>query len=286
MKQSEIESIIEKRFEKLNTAFDNVRMQLDEENIRSCRVKIKKLAAWLQLFSGANGHSHQIKLPDKIAKAYGLLGAIREIHIQQSHIQKTLKGKQILPPVTYLKLISDSTLQRVSDFNKHIEGLKSFKKDKEKLSMLIPKHLSQKMIEQFVQSEGNKAKKLLTPVFPSEKSFHETRKYLKALLYISPCLTEEGIITLLPYAPFSTYDDIHAFTTLLGAFHDLNTAINRLHKECEEIEIDENEKTVLRHIETLWTREREAFRIKIFDEIEKITVLLHPVESMVNRPAM
>ena len=45
MKQSEIEGIIEKRFGKINAAFENVRMHLSEDEIRLFRVKVKKLAA-------------------------------------------------------------------------------------------------------------------------------------------------------------------------------------------------------------------------------------------------
>ena len=270
MKQSEIAHIIEKRFEKVNTAFDSVRMHLNEDDIRLFRVKVKKLAACFHLMDAAKDHPHPIKLPQKISRTYQLAGTIRKLQMQHNHVQKTLKGKQILPPDTYLKLISDQILQHISAFNRHIKGTKPFKKEEEKLLTLLPQNLSKKTVQQFIQSQRDTIEKLLTPVFLPDKSFHETRKVLKTLLYISPYLEME-ISSITPYALLSTYEDIDAFTIILGGFHDLDTAINCLHTECQKIEIDENEKAVLRNIETLWIKERETFRKKVYDELQKIT---------------
>jgi CHAD domain-containing protein len=285
MKQSEIVGIIEKRFEKIDAAFDNVRMHLNEDDIRLFRVKVKKLEACLHLIDPAKDHPHPIKLPQKIARTYRLSGAIRTLQVQQNQVQKTLKGKQILPPETYLKLISDQLLQHISVFNKHIKGTKPFKKEEEKLLALLPKHLSQETVQQFIQSNADRFEKLFTPVFLPDKSFHEARKLLKTLLYTSPYL-QMDISTIFPYPLLSTYEDIDALTIVLGGFHDLETAINCLHKECQKIEIDENEKSVLRNIENLWVKEREAFRKKIYDEIEKITASGRPAETLVKWPVM
>jgi hypothetical protein len=228
---------------------------------------------------------HPIKLPQKIAKTYQLSGAIRTLQMQYNHIQKTLSGKHIQAPDAYLKLISDQILQHTSAFDKHIKGAKPFKKEEENLLTLLPKHLSQKMVQHLIRAEGDKINKLLTPVFLAEKSFHEVRKLLKTLLYISPYLDME-ISTLTPYALLSTYEDIDAFTIVLGGFHDLDTAINCLHTECQKIEFDEIEKAVLRNIETLWIKEREAYRKKVYDEIEKVTASGRPAESLVKWPVM
>ena len=129
MKQSEIESIIEKRFGKINAAFDNVRMHLSEDDIRSFRVKVKKLAACLHLIDAEKDYSHPTKIPRKITKTYQLAGTIRMLQMQQHKIQKTLKGKQVIPPEAYSKLISDEVLQHISAFNKHLKGLKPFEKE-------------------------------------------------------------------------------------------------------------------------------------------------------------
>jgi CHAD domain-containing protein len=284
MKQAEIESIIEKRFEKINAAFDNARMHLNEDDIRLFRVKVKKLTACLHLMDAAD-HLHPIKLPQKIAKIYQISGAIRTLQMQQIHVRKTLNGKHIVAPETYLKLISDKILQHIAAFNKHIKGPAPFKKEAEKLLKLLPKHLSRKTIQQFIQSEGNAFEKLFTPVFPADKSFHEARKILKTLLYISPYMEME-ISALTPFALLSTYENIDAFTIVLGGFHDLNTAIDCLHSESQKMEIDEGEKIVLRNMETLWIKEREAFRKKIYDEIRQITASGRSAESLVKWPVM
>jgi len=285
MKQSEIGGIIEKRFEKINAAFENLRMPLNEDDIRVFRVKVKKLAACLHLIDVAKDDHHPIKLPQKIAKTYQLSGAIRTLQMQHNHIQKILGGQQILPPYAYLKLISDQILQHKSALEKHIKGTKPFKKEEENLLTLLPKHLSQKTVQHFIQAEGDKINELFSPVFLADKSFHEVRKILKTLLYISPYLDME-ISTLTPYTLLSTYEEIDAFTIVLGGFHDLDAAINCLHTECQKIEFDEIEKAVLRNIETLWIKEREAYRKKVYDEIEKVTASGRPAESLVKWPVM
>jgi hypothetical protein len=285
MKQSEIEGIIEKRFRKINAAFDNVRMHLSEDEIRLFRVKVKKLAACLHLLDAEKDYAHPIKVPQKITKTYQLAGTIRMLQMQQYKIQKTLKGKQVIAPEAYLKLISDEILQHISAFNTHLKGIKPFKKEEEKVSALLPKHLSQKTVQQFIQSNGDTIEKLLAPVFLPDQSFHEVRKLLKNLLYISPYL-EMDISTLTPYALLSTYEDIDAFTIVLGGFHDLDTAIACLHITSRKIETDESEKAVLRNIENLWVKERESFRKKIYEEIEKITTSGRPAEPLVKWPVM
>lgn len=285
MKQSEIESIFEKRFEKINAAFGNVRMHLNEEDIRLFRVKVKKLSACIHLMDAVKDHTHPIKLPQKIVKTYQLSGAIRTLQMQQNHVQKTLKGEQIPLPETYLKLISDQILQRISVFNKHIKGIDPFKKEEAKLLMLLPKHLNQKKVQQFIQSAGDTIEKLLMPVFPNDKSLHEVRRLLKTILYISPYLQVE-ISTLSPYALLSIYEDIDAFTIVLGSFHDLDMGINCLHTECQKIEIDENEKEVLRKMETLWIKDKEIIRGKIYVQIQQILASKRRPESLVAWPVM
>jgi hypothetical protein len=79
----------------------------------------------------------------------------------------------------------------------------------------------------------------------------------------------------------STYENIDAFTIVLGGFHDLNAAIDCLHTAAQKNEIDESEKIVLRNMETLWIKEREAFRKKIYDEIQQITASGRSAESLV-----
>lgn len=283
MKHSEIEGIIEKRFGMINTAFDNVRMHLNEDDIRLFRVKVKKLAAFLNLFDAAKQDSHPFKIPRKITKTYLLSGTIRKLQIQQNQIQKTLKGKEIIAPERYSKLISDEILQNISAFKKHLKGINPFKKEEEKLLALLPRHLSQKTVQQFIQLKRDAVKKLLLPVFLPDKTIHELRKTLKNLLYILPYLKVD-ISTLTPNTLLCTSEDIRAFTIVLGVFHDLDTAIGCLHKACQKIEIVENEKEVLRNIENLWVKERESFRQKIYDVIQKITVSDKPAISMVKWP--
>ena len=282
MKHLQIEGIIEKRFEKLNAAFDNARLQLNEENIRVFRVKVKKLMACLNLIEVTTDHLHPVKDSQKMMRIYQLSGAVRTLQMQEILVLKTLNENQISPPDVYLKLVTEHILQSIASFNAQIKGPMPFKKQQIKLLELLPENVSQKKIQHFIRSEGERLTNLFGLVFPADKSFHELRKLLKNLLYISPYLDME-INELTSYKLLNNYDNLDSFTNLLGIFQDLKGAINCLHAICRKIEIDEDERAVLREIETLWIKESENVRKKIYLEIGKIAALAIPVDTTANQ---
>ena len=132
------------------------------------------------LFIIAKQDSHPFKIPWKITKTYQLSGTICELQIQQKQIQKTLKEKQITAPERYFKLLSDEIFQNISALKKHIKGINAFKREEEKLLALLLRQLSQKTVPQLIQLKSDTVKKLLLPVFFSDKSTHELRKTLKS----------------------------------------------------------------------------------------------------------
>jgi hypothetical protein len=285
MKHREIENIIKKRFENINSALDNVRLYFIEDDIRKCRVKLKKLQSCLNLIGGAENHLHPLKLPRKIAKFYKISGAIRTLQVQRNHIQKTLDGKQIELPKIYLTLITNKIDHHVKTASKLIKGERPFEKEQVKLLDLLPHHITNKTIGQFIHSKQGEFEKLITPVFLSDQSIHAIRKVLKYLLYISPYI-DMDIGSFLPYALLSTEHNIDSFTVILGSFHDLSTAIESLYAECVTVKVDDNEKKVLRDIASIWISERETVRENIYDELQKIIASGRPTESLVKWPVM
>jgi len=278
LKHTEIKNIFEKRFEKINTAFDKVRMHLHEEDIRVFRVKVKKLAACLRLINGTDKQHDQIKVPRKIEKAFKISGDLRILQMQQNRIQKALDGNQIASPESYLKEIAEKILHQTALLNDYVKGPMPLKKAGEKILKSLPENIEQKNVHQFIRSEGDRLANLLTQVFPTDKSLHEVRKLLKSLLYISP-YTEMELSDLFPFTLLSSYDYVDTFTTILGSFHDLEIEIDFMHTACQKIGFDENEKAALRSMETLWISEREDTRTKIYDEIKKIIASGRTVET-------
>jgi len=270
MKHLKIEGIFEKRFEKLNEAFDMTRLHFHEDDIRIFRVKVKKTAACLELINAAKAHGHPVKFPPKMAKVNQLFGEIRTLQMQQNHIQDRIKEKNIGSPDAYLKFISDQILQHMEDIGKALKGIQPFKKEEDELMGLLPQQLSKEAILQFVRSEGDKVEKLLEPVFPADKSFHEARKHLKNLLYISPYANVD-MTALSPYKLLSSFEAIDEFTKVLGKFQDMNTALDCLSRSVPKIDAGENEKISLRQLQKIWVEAREAFRAQIYDELQKIT---------------
>jgi hypothetical protein len=150
---------------------------------------------------------------------------------------------------------------------------------------LLPHHITNKTIGQFIHSKQGEFEKLITPVFLSDQSIHAIRKVLKYLLYISPYI-DMDIGSFLPYALLSTEHNIDSFTVILGSFHDLSTAIESLYAECVTVKVDDNEKKVLRDIASIWISERETVRENIYDELQKIIASGRPTESLVKWPVM
>ena len=285
MKQREIEGIFKKRFEKINIAFDSVRLHFIENDIRIFRVKVKKLQACLRLMDAAKGHPHSLQLPQKIVKLYKISGAIRTLQMQQSHVRNTLNEGQIVLPEVYLALMSNKILHHIETATKLISGSRPFEKSEIKLLHLLPHHFSPKTIGKFIASEEGILEKLLSPVFLTDKSFHAIRRLLKNLLYLFPYI-ETDISALSAYALLSNLENIDSFTKILGSFHDLNTAIACLHTECLNIEINENEKIVLRNIESTWIKERAAVHEKIYDQIHKIIASRRSAKFLAKWPVM
>jgi len=269
MKHLKIEGIVEKRFEKLNEAFDMARLHFHEDDIRIFRVKVKKLEACLGLIDAAKAHSRPVKLLPKMVKVNQLFGEIRTLQMQQNHVQDRIKEMNIGSPDAYLKFISDQILQHMEDIGKELKGNQPFNKEEDKMMDLLPQQLSKEAILQFVRSEGDIVEKLLEPIFPADKSFHEVRKHLKNLLYISPYVNL-GMAALSPYKLLDNFEAIDEFTKVLGKFQDMNTALECLYCSAPKIDADENEKISLRKLEEIWVEAREAFRVQIYDEIQKI----------------
>jgi hypothetical protein len=267
IKHQEIEKIIKKRFEKIIIAFETVRLHFNEDDIRLFRVKVKKLQACLRLFQAAKGQQHSLKIPQSILRYYKVLGVIRNLRMQQRYIRQTLDEKKIVLLENYLNQLSGRILQHIAIADKLISGVKSFEKEEAKLLKLLPKRLSAKTKQKLVHSEIKRLEKFLTPVFPADQSLHETRKILKGLLYVWPEI-EDDMPLILPYAFLSNMENIDTFTIVLGHFHDVNVAISLLHADFSTIETDESEKIVLRDIENIWNKEREAAHQDIYQYLQ------------------
>jgi hypothetical protein len=284
MKHREIDDIIKTRFEKINDAFDLVRLRFMEDDTRVFRVKVKKLQSCLNLIGGAENHL-PLKLPSKIARFYKISGTIRTLQMQRNHIQKTADGKQIALPEAYLTLISNRIDHHIESAVKLIIGKHPFNKEQGKLLDLLPHHISTKTIWKFIHSEQEQFEKLIAPVFLTDQSIHAIRKVLKNLLYISPYI-DMDISSFLPYELLSTGDNIDSFSIILGSFHDLSTAINSLYAECLEVKVDDKEKNVLRQIASIWISERETLRKNAYVQLQKIIASERSTESLVKWPVM
>lgn len=269
MKHEEIRRIIKKRFEKLDFAFDNVRLHYSEDSIRVFRVKVKKLQACLNLIHSEKGDGQPIALPTKINKLYDAAGAIRSLQIQQQYIHKTLRDKHTVLPETYLNWLTShiTNLIEIAANQSHLK--QPFEKAEHQVLKELPDRLTKKTIRKFTRSNLHTLGKLLAPVFPEDESFHAVRKLLKGLLYTWPYL-ENNVSLISSYSTLSSEQSITSFTVLLGNFHDISSALHLLHANCFNDQFSENEREILRDIEKIWRKDNETAREKINTRLQKI----------------
>jgi hypothetical protein len=81
-----------------------------------------------------------------------------------------------------------------------------------------------------------------------------------------------------PYGILSNEENIDAFSKVLGKFHDIETAISLLHTGVANLEIDENEKLILRKLETAWIEDKEAARLEVYQYLQNINASIQTLQ--------
>jgi len=89
------------------------------------------------------------------------------------------------------------------------------------------------------------------------------------------------MVALSPYKLLTSFESIDEFTSLLGKFQDMNTALDCLYRSVPKIDAGENETISLRQLEQIWVEAREVFRTQIYDEISRITASGRTAEAPV-----
>ncbi|EHQ24956.1 CHAD domain-containing protein [Mucilaginibacter paludis] len=281
IKHHEIDNIVKTRFEKINIGLESIRLHFHEDDIRVFRVKVKKLAACIQLINAARGQQHKaIKIPPRLLKYFEVAGIVRNLQLQKLYVETTLDARQAMRAGAYLNLVSNKILHHMVVASQIMKGVQPFKRAEINLLKLLPDHLSSKSAAQFVRSEIKKLEKLLMPVFPSDDSLHEIRKLLKGLLYVWPHIGDKVAQTS-PYGLLSGKENIAAFTEVLGKFHDMDTAIGLLHDCCLNRDTEESEKEILRTLERLWIKEKETIRLQVYQQLQQIISSRQPVQPLI-----
>lgn len=176
----------------------------EEETIHEIRVEIKKVKAVLTLLGHSHKkfNSHKVFLPFR--NIFREAGAIREPIVQQ-----TILSKNQTPPLKNRKptLIKGEPVEKfLDDVPFFIEGILGTWK---KIKPLVRKE-SRKDFNEFAKKKKKEIKKALLPS-PEMENIHNTRKNIKAILYLSK------IKNYLSKAEAKFY---HEMEETIGQWHD------------------------------------------------------------------
>ena len=110
MNKKQLYLINSKLHNKLKKQIKAIFIDFDVEGLHKLRVAYKKLGAFLRMLSLQKKETVSIKISNNLKACFKKAGSIRDILLQQQHLLKVVKDKEIKKPASYLTL-----LQKESD---------------------------------------------------------------------------------------------------------------------------------------------------------------------------
>jgi CHAD domain-containing protein len=158
----------------------------DENAIHHLRLHIKKLKAALQLIGIVNQSFKANKKYGIIRPFYKNLGAIRDIHIQQTLFKDNKEALQASFKRKYAQLLTNELRERQDIALEHIDKttIKSVKKVKKQIKKAL-KDLSLNDFKTYFKKRISTLKKTLHSFDFSEKKMHTLRKLIKEIKFNS-----------------------------------------------------------------------------------------------------
>lgn len=181
MQRKEMRRAIRRRYKKIKQAFRFMCEDFNADAIHDFRVQVKKLRALLHLVATAKKGRRVRKIPYGLRQVYTMAGRIRTYQLQEEVVSQevaSLRNYAVQLQMHALHLTGIAQQQRAAT--------KSLDKEAKQLQRRLPKRLSRKEVNRFVQ-------KSLRPIHVVQFSpnlAHGMRKGLKDLQYTWPILQQ------------------------------------------------------------------------------------------------
>ena len=204
---------------------------------------MKKLKALLK-FSGVQGK----KPIKKLLRFYGIIGILRNGHLQQQRIRETYQARGQALPDEYLYLLNKEGSEQIILAQRLMKGRRGFKKEQRRAiaALSLRRTGARTHAEKFVQARMTEIRDLLAPSFPTDDDLHSIRKSLKTLLYTVPFMPIQ----------FHPAGSLKSLADLLGELQDLHIGINYLLPAYLDRVSDEKERADLRLLREEWQEEK------------------------------
>ncbi len=279
MKHKEAIAVIENRFMKINTSLQLVLVNFSNEEIHRFRVEIKKLRAFLHMLKAGSKYNHGLKLSARVKKIFRVIGAIRNLQLQQFRIKKIIHETNDQLPFEYLDMLNKVMDASIAKARNLIGSKKTFRKEKQSILAILRKWNGKIKTQCFLATTSGLLKQQLLDGAPNDKSLHWVRKILKDILYAQPYIAQK-MRSSLPFI-LSDQANVKLLTSLLGDFQDACMGLSLLQPDDTD-DLPEHERIFLKNVEKEWQEEKIDIRKKIMGHLKHVQSAIIPVMPEVN----
>lgn len=270
MKKAHIDKKIWGHLKKIKTLALHTSATLDAEAAHQLRIEYKKLRAFIRLLSDNQLLPQNNKALKKIRPLYKIIGAIRELQLQQEFVA-TATHKPFKKPVIYLHVLQKQIIVLQTELQQ-LAIKKMIRSAKEKLIDHLPKQVDSNKFIAYFQSRKTAAEKIIATGKFSDSNLHTIRKVLKDLCHNLFTCQQYGILKKRQQVK-KILQHYELLLKEMGTFHDKCTAIALLQQYLRTLP-DTTQSTLLQ-IKKNWLQEKQLLKKALIKKL-KAGVLLLP----------
>ena len=259
MNKKQLYLINSKLHNKLKKQIKAIFIDVDVEGLHNLRVAYKKLSAFLLMLSLQKKGTVSIKISNIVKDCFKKAGIIRDILLQQQHLLKAVKAKEIKKPASYLNLLQKESDQLKEELLK-IVATKAVAYNYKKTSALLPDKFSIKKFRNFLQQQWDIIDAIILCERLSDENIHSIRKNLKDIFF-NLTIYEKTKHGILINSIWRGKDAAYYSTLLteLGNSHDIFTCISLIRIKLVK-DLNKQNLEQLNKIKKVWQKQKATIK--------------------------
>lgn len=238
MQRKEMRRAIRRRYKKIKQAFRFMCEDFNADAIHDFRVQVKKLRALLHLVATAKKGRRVRKIPHGLRQVYTMAGRIRTYQLQEEVVSQDVASLR-----NYAMQLQMHALHLTGLAQQQRAATKSLDKEAKQLQRRLPKRLSRKEVNRFVQ----KSLRPMHVVQFSPSLAHGMRKGLKDLQYTWPVLQQYQLPAL-----SLQESTIKACTDLVGQYLDTGIQLQLIRSDQQALPPRSETRQSMEALENKW----------------------------------
>lgn len=267
MKPGDIVDVYKTRFKKLLKHYHNLLEAFDPNDIHHFRLEIKKIRAFLHLVYIESGDHHS-KISKDFTMLYSLSGNIRNLQLHGTRIRGLCNDLLLEIPAVYLQYLNEEERVLKNQIRQMAKNI-SVKYFENKLIEEVPRKLTRRMQNDFIQKNIARFNELFALSFHADEALHEIRKIMKDLMYNFKYLREAEIANALP--GLQGLKSMNTATTILGDYHDLCISLSLINSTYVIEITDADEAHVLNELKIQLQVRKDVMRIEIIEMLKGLS---------------